>query len=196
MLPPFVGILVQALVLGLFCSSIMSNALLAAVTSIGLTVLSWVGVLAWLDEYHRGARLDPAGFLRWTIGITLASLIVSVIAFAWTRGSRRVTLPRVRLPFRFQSPIVVTRRSPARTGSEALQVLPSVATPLGTPAPVSRPVSAGVVSSSAWAVDQPRPRSRFAEFRYLAWETMREGGRTWFLLAAIGLVVPWSVFAS
>ena len=48
----------QALALGLFCSSIMGNALLAAVAAIGLTTISWFGLLARLDRFH--GRFDAS----------------------------------------------------------------------------------------------------------------------------------------
>ena len=41
-----------------------------------------------------------------------------------------------------------------------------------------------------WWHDQPPRRSWVIEARALAWQTIKEGGRTWCSLAAIGLVIP------
>jgi hypothetical protein len=57
--------------------------------------------------------------------------------------------------------------------------------------PIEVPAPALAVSSvGASTADQPRPRSGIREARVLVWQTIREGRRTWTLLAAIGLVVP------
>ena len=76
------GVLLHGLVLGLLFSSIMKNALLAVLTAMGLTALSWVGFLSRLDQSFRGPP-DRVEVLYWYLGVTLAALIASYFAFTW-----------------------------------------------------------------------------------------------------------------
>ncbi len=176
------GVLLHGLVLGLLFSSIMKNALLAVLTAMGLTTLSWVAFMSRMDQSFRGPP-DRVEVLYWYLGLTLTALIASYFAFTWTRRTRGAILS-----IRFQSPIVVMESGSLGEGREGLRVQPLIATAM--PVPVPLPVPAGVISPAAWTADRPRPRSRFTEFRRLMWQTRREGGRIWLYLFAIGLIVP------
>ena len=97
------GVLLQALAFGLLCSSIQNSALLAALSAMGLTALSWTGVTFALDQYFEGSRYNPGRFLAGQVVTVLAAILASLIAFTWSRRTRRVP---IRLGLR--SPIVVS----------------------------------------------------------------------------------------
>ncbi len=191
---PIIGLVPIALISALFCSSLMSNALLAALAAIGLTTFSWMALLAGLE-----ARLDQTGHRSWDglrdqltydIAGMLAALVASCFAFTWSRRNRRVPL-RVR----FRSPIAMSWDGPARVRLAPEQSQPAIAPEsvgvAAEPAPISFAAAAG-----PWTADRPRPRSWFTEHRYLAWQAMREGFRTWCFLMAFGLILPIAYYVT
>ena len=209
---PMVGVLLQALAFGLFCSSIMNSALLAAVSAIVLTVISWMGLAVSLDRYVSGADYDPSEVLFWQLVTALAAVVASHIAFTWARRTGRMPM-RLRLrapivvswgesfgrqpvkrgspdPARYQTAVGRGSPDPARYQTAGLQepkCPPSLETSGQLVGGVGRPAPN---EARAWSADRPRPRSRFTELRFLIGETMWEGRTTWYLLLAIGLIFP------
>ena len=88
---PLVGFLVQALVLGLFCSSIMSNALLAALATVGLATPSLDRPASAVGHNGRG-RPRHGRVSGLALGSRLAAIVASYIAFTWSRRNRRVPI--------------------------------------------------------------------------------------------------------
>jgi len=178
-------VVLVALTWGLFWSSILSNALTAALATAGSTAICMIYLMAKLEEVLRWLRASPKTqidisanpFVVFEIVVILATLVASNLLF--TRGSRRR-----RLPFQFQSPIVMTSADREQPGWVALRRPSRVA-----PATVPR-------AAEATASDQSPRRSRLAEARALIWETRHEGATTWWLLAVIGLAVPLPFFFS
>jgi hypothetical protein len=185
---PMAGFLLQALALGLFCSAMMGNALLAAVAAIGLTTLSWFGLLTRLDQFYGNVH-DPRESLTWHIGVVLTALVGSYITFTWSRRTRLGPLG-----IRFQSPIAVSWNDSTRARRATAQARPRVVPEAPTPAPLPIPFAASTVTARPWSADQPRPRSWFTELRYLTWQTMREGRRTWCCLLSFGLILPMGYY--
>jgi hypothetical protein len=186
---PMAGFLLQGLALGMFCSAMMGNALLAAVAAIGLTTLSWFGLLTRLDQFS-GYAYDPLESLTWHIGVVLTALVGSYIAFTWSRRTRRGPLG-----IRFQLPIAVSWNGSTRARRATAQARPSVAPESPTlvpPMPIA--FAASTVTARPWSADQPRPRSWFTELRYLTWEARREGWRIWCYLLAFGLILPMGYY--
>ena len=181
---PMVGLLSIALVLSLCCSSIMENALLAALASMGLTALSWVFLMARFDRFNGNGWAALRDSIIWLTISLLAALLASNIAFIWPRRTRRL-----RVPIRFQSPIVA-EINPAHEVLTQLPVPSQVLPAANGPIPI--PFVASTASARPWAVDQARPRSAWTEFRFLMWQTMREGRRIWSYLLAFGLIAPFA----
>jgi hypothetical protein len=178
-------VVLVALAWGLFWSSILSNALTAALATAGSTAICMIYLMAKLEEVLRWLRASPKTqidiaenpFVVFEIVVILATLAASNLLF--TRGSRRR-----RLPFQFQSPIVMSPADPERPGWVALRRPSRIA-----PATVPR-------VAEATTSDQSPRRSRLAEARALIWETRHEGATTWCLLAVIGLAVPLPFYFS
>ncbi len=148
-------------------------------------------VLTSLDQFY-GRSDDMRAYLAWHIGIVLTATIASYIAFTWKRRTRRLPLR-----IRFRSPIAMSwSGTPRASRAAAAPILPPDAPEALTPAPVPVPISfaASTVTTRPWSADQPRPRSAFTEGRYLAWQTLREGWRTWFYLLAFGLIFPVALY--
>jgi ABC-2 family transporter protein len=159
---------------GLVWSAILSNALTAAVLAICCTGVSLSFLLSGLDNVF----LNPIGlliFTLWHFLVFLVTLIASVVIFA-----RAMRWKRLQLEFR--SPIVVNLTDSTSSRRRQIQIQSPVATVL-----LPRP-AAGLLE--ALATDQPPHRSWMTKARALAWQTMREGRRTWYLLVVIGLVLP------
>jgi len=165
-----------ALASGLFWSAILDSALTAAVTAICCTGLGLMLLLRKLDEAFVGEDALRI-FVLSQLLVILAMMIGSKLIFA-----RAIRLKTAQLEFR--SPIVLTRADVTGPRRLQLQVQSPVATVL---VPVPRPISA---MRDAPATDQPPRRSRVVEARALAWQTLKEGWRSWCLLAVIGLVIP------
>jgi len=171
-------IVLVALGWGLFWSAILSNALTAAVMAICCTVLSQSPPLLFHEVFWGGPLLMVA---LWQLFVILATTIASDVIFARAMRWRRVQ-------FEFRSPVVVTRTDSASPTRVQLQSPSPVATVL------SQRVAPGTPESLV--TDQSPRRSWVVEAQALAWQTMKEGERTWCLLAAIGLVPPTLIFLS
>jgi ABC-2 family transporter protein len=169
------GMLVPiALGWGLFWSAILSNALAAAVTAIFCAAVSLSFVTNRLDDVYLG-RVNLSTFVLCECFLFLATLIASAAIFTRLLRWKDVHVE-------FQSPIVVNRpgsTSPRRT---QLQVQSPVAAMLA-----SRPA---VGPRHASATDHSLHRSRVAEARAMVWQTVKEGRKTWGLLAALGSLAP------
>jgi len=168
-------IVLVALGWGLFWSAILSNALAAAVTAICCTALSLNFLGGFVEELYYGGGLVAL----WQLFVILATMIASDVIFARAMRWRRVQ-------FEFRSPVVVTRAESASPRRVQIQIQSPVATVL------PRRAAAGMPESLV--TDQSPRRSWVVEAQALAWQTMKEGGRTWCLLAAIGLVLPTLIF--
>jgi hypothetical protein len=173
------GVMVlMALGWGLFWSAILSNALTAAVVAICCTGVSLFDLLSGVDSIF----FNPVGvriFAFWHLLLFLVTLIASVVIFARSMRWKR-------LQVEFQSPVVVNLADSTSSRRRQIQIQSPVATVL-----LPRP-AAGL--REALAMDQPPGRSWMTEARALAWQTMREGRWTWYLLAVIGLVLPGLMF--
>jgi hypothetical protein len=163
---------------GLFWSAILSNALTAAVTAICCTGVSLSVVSAGLDHAYLNQE-NPFGFVIAQLLIILATLIASVAIFA-----RSVRWKRLHLEFR--SPIVINLADSTSQRRARLQIQSPVATMLTT-----RPA---VGIHEGLAIDHPLRRSWIVEARHLAWQTMKEGRKTWGLLTASALVLAFLIF--
>jgi len=170
-----------ALAWGLFWSAILNNALTAAVVATCSAGLGLALMLATLDDALSG-RDDRVVFSwLWQLLLISSTTIASALIFA--RGSR----PR-KVRFELRSPIVVTRTTTITPGPARLRLQSPVAMVLlAAPRPILEAPEAPLMGQS------PR-RSWVAEARKLAWQTVKEGRRSWCLLAVIGLVFPALVF--
>jgi len=169
-------VVLVALGWGLFWSAVLSNALTAAVMAICCTVLSQSFPSLFHEVFWGGPLLMVP---LWQLFVILATAIASDVIFARAMRWRRVQ-------FEFRSPIVVTRAEPASPRRAQLQIPSPVATML------SQRAAAGTAESLV--TDQSPRRSWVVEAQALAWQTMKEGRRTWCLLAAIGLVPSTLIF--
>ena len=128
-------------------------------------------------EYHQEDQIESPNIHFHELVVILAILVASNLLFTRTRDVRR-------LPFQFQSPIVMTPADPEHAE-------PS------DPASVAGRSGDG---AGEWprraTVDQLPRRSRRAESCSLVWETAGECETTWCLLAVIGLVVPLPFYVS
>jgi hypothetical protein len=159
---------------GLFWSAILSNALTAAVTAICCSGLGLVLLTATLDELYRG-RYRPFVLVLGELCAILVTTIASELIFV---GALRLK----KLQFEFRSPIVMTRAHATSARRLPIPIQSPVATVL---APVPRPVLGASESSATY---QPPRRAWLLEARALARQTVKEGWRSWCLVAAIGLV--------
>ena len=117
--------------------------------------------------------------LFWQLLVFLTTLIASIVIFARSMRWRRFQLE-------FRSPVVVNPTD--STKPEAGAAPDSVAGRHGAGTNAKRRCS----ERSGTTGDRPIAprRSWVVEARALAWQTMKEGRKTWCLLAAIGLVCP------
>ena len=183
----FFGMLVLvALGWGLFWSSILKSALTAAVAAICFAGLTLVGVLSIYLDLHSRDRSDATAFAGIAeivvIGVTVAA---SDAFFTGATRLRRKSFEWLRgMPLEFRSPIVVTLRRSSRPRPTQLQTpVAVVPTPSPRPMAVARtPETSGAMPSSRWLW--------MAEARTLAGQTIKEGIKVWFLLAAIALGPP------
>ena len=158
---------------GLFWSAILSNALTAAVTAIFCTAVSLSFLTNRLDDVFL-SRVDLSTFVLYR---------VSPIS-----GDR----DRFGGDFR---PVHALETATARVpvthcGQPAGLDQPKAC---AAPGPVPGRRGAGATtcrgtSVDASATDHPPRRSWVAEARAMVWQTIKEGGKTWGLLAAIGLL--------
>jgi ABC-type transport system involved in multi-copper enzyme maturation permease subunit len=171
-------VVLVALGWGLFWSAILSNALTAAVTAICCTGLSAAVLITVLDVVSLSHYPLPLAML-WQALLIVGTILASGLDFVRTIGWRRV---RVEL----RSPIVVSRTGQTSPSRPQAQLQSPVAMVLAPRPAAGTPVALPTEHSPA--------RPRVVESRALAWQTMKEGGRTWCLLAAIGLVAPLLVY--
>jgi hypothetical protein len=170
-------LLLQGLAWGLFCSAIFPSALFAAVVAILLTAISY---FVAADRIR-----DPDGLLWWDLGLTLALLAASLIAFTWGRR-RRLWRPWVQL----RSPDTMKAAGSAAVAKSGSPLPFDPEAPAIATAAIPAPAPGRVIAPAIWSADRPWPRSRSAELRFLVWQTIREGRSTWLLLLAIGLIGP------
>jgi ABC-type transport system involved in multi-copper enzyme maturation permease subunit len=172
-------VVLEGLAWGLFWSALLSSALSAAVAAIFCTGVSWIVLLAKLDT----ALAELSDALRqlalWQSGIALVAMAASYLLFTWRGRPNRL---RVAL----RSPVVVAwtgfrRPKPARPQLD----LPDLFRLPRAPSAVSSDAPAGFSTAS---IRRPWFRTWFLAARALAWETVRESGKTWFLLGLCGLL--------
>jgi hypothetical protein len=154
----------------------LSNALTAAVTAICCTALSTSLVLAGL-EYVNLYRQNPISLMISLLLVFLATLFASVVIFA-----RIIRWKRVQ--FEFRSPLVINLAD--STNPRQAQIQSAVARVLAP-----RPALA---IHEGLATNQTPCRSWVVETRALAWQTMKEGRRTWRQLVLIALVLPALIY--
>jgi ABC-2 family transporter protein len=170
-------ILLLALGWGLFWSAILKNALTAAVMAICSTGVSLGFLLSHLDSVFLN-EVDLSVFAAGNLVVFLVTLIASVVIFAGALRWKRAQVE-------FRSPIVVSLADPANQGQTQGRVQSPLAHVLG-PRPAAPPAGSLTSGSSlrqSWVV----------EARALAWQTMRQGWKTWALLLAIGLVLSAAI---
>jgi hypothetical protein len=174
----FAMIVLIALGWGLFWSAILSSALTAAVMAIFCTAVSLSLLMSRLDNILLG-RVDLSVFVLWHFCLFLVTLIASVAIFARSMRWKRVQIE-------FRSPIVINLADARGPGRIQLQVQSLVTTiPIAPPA---------VGLRNAMASNELPQRSWVAAARAMAWQTTKEGRKTWALLAAIWLVTPGLMF--
>ena len=176
----FAMIVVIALSWGLFWSAILSTALGAAIAAIFCTVVSLSLLLSRLDNtfvYQVGLPL----FVLCELCLFLITLFASELIFA-----RSVRGKRIR--FEFRAPIVIELLD--STSERFTQ--PNLRSDVTMTAAFPAPNSMGVVPIST--ADQPGRWSLRAQVRALVWQTMKEGRKTWCLLAAITVISPLMMF--
>jgi ABC-type transport system involved in multi-copper enzyme maturation permease subunit len=159
---------------GLFWSAILSNALTAAVVAIFCTSMTMIVFLGRLDYIYLNGQ-NPISLAIWQLSVFLATLIASIVLFARSMRWKRIQL-------KFRSPVVVNLADSTSPRRVQLQIQSPVATVL-TPRPA-------IGMHEAFATAQPPRRSLVVEARVLAWQTVKEGWKTWLLTVAIGLVLP------
>jgi hypothetical protein len=157
---------------GLFWSAILSNVLTAAVTAIFCTAVSLSFLTHRFDDVYL-ANVDPQVFVLYQVLLFLTTVIASLAIFARFKRGKRLRLE-------FQSPIVVNRPGSTIPRRVQLQVQSPVVAVLA-PLPA-------MAQGDRSATDHPPRRSWVAEARAMVWQTVKEGGKTWGLLAAIGLL--------
>jgi hypothetical protein len=177
-----VGIFVLlALGWGLFWSSIFKSALAAA-----LVAMCCTGLL--LGYYIQNQRfiLNGASFVNQSFVLVEFVVVIATIAASdliFTRSVRRR-----RMPFQFRSPIVFTGSSSKRTGRTRSRSASAAVVPR-SPRPIA------VVRQRREATAAPRARRSWViEIWALFRQTIKEGRKTWSMLAAGSVVVPFLVY--
>jgi hypothetical protein len=175
----FVMVVPVALGWGLLLSSMLSNALAAALAALCFTGL-WLMFTLSVKDLDEGFRRG-LGF-PYFFGLAQMAMVVATVAASVAVFTRRARFGRVQLAFR--SPIVATRDQPA--SGVRLQVRSPIATALER-LPEPRPFAS---RPEAMVGESSTRGSWFIEARTLARQTVKEGRKTWFLLAAVVLVIP------
>ena len=174
-------IMVVPLALGwaLLWSSLLSNALAAALVALCCAALCQ---LVLLDAV--GDDQSPAYFFLFALAqmaVAAATMAASVAAFTSSRHR-----PRVR--FQLQSPIVITSGRPESAARVRIRP-PIAAARQRTLAPVALAERPGARAG------EPLARTRrWIEARTLAVQTVKQGWKTWLLVAAIVIVVPAIIY--
>ncbi len=179
-------IVLEALGWGLLWSAVLSSALSAAVVAIFCTGISWLFLLTELDTAMGGITDAQRRFGACWFGIALVAIGISYIVFSRRGLPRRSS----RLQVSLRSPVVVVWTGFRRLQAVRLQV--------GSPGTITLPQAAESSMYQVASVDVvvPAPIRRLRpsllrEARALAWQTSREGLKTWCLLTA--LVLPFFV---
>jgi hypothetical protein len=165
-------IVLVALGWGLFWSAVLSNALNAAVAAICCTGVSLSLILYLLSNVYSN-RDEPLLVAISQLCLFLVTLIASVVIFVRVIDWRWLQLE-------FRSPIVVhLAKSTSATPQESVLRRSLVSTVL---------MQRSVAINEALVTARPTRRSWLVEVRALTWQTVKEGRKTWFLLATIGFV--------
>jgi hypothetical protein len=172
-------VILEGLGWGLFWSALLSSALSAAVVAIFCTGVSWILLLANLDSGFGQLTVAHPVLALWRSGIALIAMAASYLVFI------RSGLPK-RFRVDLRSPLTVVwtgfrRAKPARPQPDLLDL----SGPPAAPSAMSFDAAAGI---SAASTRRRRFRASLLAARALAWEAAREGGKTWLLLALIGLL--------
>lgn len=178
---PLAVMLLQGFAWGLFFSSVLESALVAAILAILMTTIT---CYATANMYR-----DPYQVMQVNAFVALALAAFSWVAFLWARRRRFRSFG-----LELRSPVVVTGIGSSRQAARS-SVLP--ANGEGEPSPTAAAVmapthaigSGRVIPTAAWSADQPRPRSTLTELRRLSRETTREGRWIWRVLMVLGLGV-------
>ncbi len=169
----FPSFILFALGWGLFFSSFTRSAITAAV--LGIVVCCFTATLVTNRPGYWYFGDSPAFFSILVLGTTVATMAASALIFTVVPGP-------IRLPSRswiqFRSPIVIDLPRPEQPVRVQLRS-PITAVPAFIPRPA---VIAG--SSTPLGIRQ-YPRSWFVEYTAIAWQTLREGSRLWWLLFAV-----------
>ncbi len=177
---------------GLFWSSILSNALTAALVAACSTAVSTIFVLTGISARFMLAnspwnleRHDENAYLFAILEIAVILVTLAASNLFFTRTSRRR-----RLPFQFQSPIVLTPVD--RVQPRRIQLQSPVTATLAT----GKSLQTASGRAQASASDQSPRRSWLTEASALVWETRYQSATTWALLAVIGLALPLPFYLS
>jgi hypothetical protein len=161
---------------GLFWSSILKTALAAALSAITCTLLT----LAYCGEdfyfLSRSASIAESGGYA-EMAVIIATVVASDLFFT---GSERLK----RLNFQLRSPVVFAESRSPRVRRIQTQ-LPVAA----APAPAPRPMAAMLQPQASRAARIER-RSWLVETWVLVRQTIKEGIKTWLMLAAISMGLP------
>ncbi|MGO9921022.1 MAG: hypothetical protein ACLQIB_40835 [Isosphaeraceae bacterium] len=173
-------IVLEALGWGLFWSALLNSALSAAVAAILCTGISCIFILARLDTLLLEFPDKLRQLTAWQFGIALIATAASNILFT------RSGLPK-RLRIALRSPIVVVRTGSRHSSPGRLEFPSPGATALLQAAEprIAQVARAGALTSRT---SRPSRRTWLLEARALAWQTAREGWRTWCFLAVIGFL--------
>ncbi len=173
-------IALEALGWGLFWSALLNSALSAAVVAILCTGITSILIIARLDTIIGELPDKLRQLAAWQLGIALVTAAASHILFT------RSGLPR-RLRIGLRSPIVVIRTGSPRPSPMRLQLQSLGATTLlqTTQPRVARAVRVGHLAPITGRLSR---RTWLLQARALAWQTAREGWKTWFALAVIGVL--------
>ncbi|MHB1561845.1 MAG: ABC transporter permease subunit, partial [Isosphaeraceae bacterium] len=154
---PLAVALLQGFAWGLFFSSMLESALVAAVAAILMTTFTAYGVASRHADPYRAMQVNAL--------VALALAALSWIAFLWARRRRFRSFG-----LEIRSPIVVTGAGAMREASRSpvppveAEMSPTAAAVLAPAHAIAAPGAGPVIPTAAWSADQPRPRSTFTEF--------------------------------
>ncbi len=181
---PLAVVLLQGFAWGLFFSSILESALVAAIGAILMTTIA---------AYMVGSQYrDPYTAMQTNALVALVLAALSWVAFLWARRRRFRSFG-----LEFRSPVVVTGSGLVREAARSpvppveAEMSPTAAAVLSPVHAIASPMPAAgrVIPPAAWSADQPRPRSTLTELLRLSRETRREGRWIWAGLMLIGAAV-------
>ena len=173
-------IVVIALSWGLFWSAILSSALGAALSAIFCTGVSLSLLISQIDNvYLHQVRLPL--FVLCQLCLFLTTLLASVLIFAHSMHRKWIRLE-------FRSPIIADL--PDSTSERAIQ--PPVQSDMAMPS-AFLPANSAALAHVPMA-EQPLRSTLRAQVQALVWQTMQEGKKTWYFLAAVALILPLMMF--